>query len=117
MYQKGRAWIELNLNNLTYNVRQFQKLLPASCTLMPAVKANAYGHGAPIIARALENMGICDFCVASVGEGIELRNAGITGQILILGYTSPHQFPELSRYRLTQTLVDYDYAKIGRAHV
>ncbi len=111
MYQKGRAWIELNLNNLTYNVRQFQKLLPASCTLMPAVKANAYGHGAPIIARALENMGICDFCVASVGEGIELRNAGITGQILILGYTSPHQFPELSRYRLTQTLVDYDYAR------
>ena len=111
MYQKGRAWIELNLNNLTYNVRQFQKLLPASCTLMPAVKANAYGHGAPIIARALENMGICDFCVASVGEGIELRDAGITGQILILGYTSPHQFPELSRYRLTQTLVDYEYAR------
>ena len=111
MYQKGRAWIELNLNNLSYNVTQFQKLLPASCTLMPAVKANAYGHGAPVIARKLENMGITDFCVASAGEGIELRNAGITGQILVLGYTSPRQFSELSRYRLTQTIVDFDYAK------
>ena len=111
MYQKGRAWIELNLNHLAYNVKQFQKLLPASCALMPAVKANAYGHGATMIARALENMGITDFCVASVGEGIELRNAGITGQILILGYTSPWQFSELSRYRLTQTIVDFSYAK------
>ena len=111
MYQRGRAWIELNLSHLAHNVKEFQKILPEKCSLMPAIKANAYGHGAALIGRSLENMGISDFCVASLGEAIELRNAGITGQILILGYTSPRQFSELSRYRLTQTVIDLSYAR------
>ena len=78
---------------------------------MPAVKANAYGHGAGIIGKALWDMGIRDFCVASAQEGAELRESGITGQILILGYTPACQFEELKRYELTQTAVDYEYAK------
>lgn len=111
MYQKGRAWIELNIENLVYNLGQLKKFLPAECAVMPAVKANAYGHGAVLIGRALQNRGIRDFCVASVKEGIELREAGITGQILVLGYTSPQQFQELSHYGLTQTVIDFSYAK------
>lgn len=111
MYQKGRAWIELNISHLAYNVIQFQSLLPAKCALMPAIKANAYGHGAAIIGKALQNMGVQSFCVATVNEGIELRNAGITGQILILGYTCPLQFSSLTEYSLTQTVVDYSYAR------
>ena len=111
MYQRGRAWIELNLSHLAHNIKQFQKILPEKCAIMPALKANAYGHGAVLMGRALENMGISDFCVASIGEAIELRNAGITGQILVLGYTSPYQFSELSRYRLTQTVIDLPYAR------
>ncbi len=111
MYQKGRAWIELNMENLSHNVKQFQKILPPHCAIMPAVKANAYGHGADLICSALEHMGIKDFCVASASEAVELRKAGISGQILILGYTSPHQFPVLADYHLTQTVIDYSYAK------
>lgn len=111
MYQKARAWIELDIKNLAHNLEQLKKLLPAECEIMPAVKANAYGHGAILIGRALQSMGISNFCVASVNEAIELRNAGITGQILILGYTSPHQFSELSHYDLVQTVVDFSYAK------
>lgn len=110
MYQKGRAWIELNLENLRFNVQQLKKMLPKTCKLMPAVKANAYGHGALPIAKALQEMGIEDFCVASVEEGIELRNAGIAGNILILGYTHPRQFEQLVKYELTQTIVDSVYA-------
>lgn len=111
MYQKGRAWIELNMEHLSHNVAQFQRLLPAGCAIMPAIKANAYGHGATLIGRALWHMGIRDFCVASISEAIELRKAGILGQILILGYTSPFQFADLANYGLTQTIVDFDYAK------
>ncbi len=95
MYQKGRAWIELDMKNLASNLRQLQSLLPEDCLLMPAVKANAYGHGAALIGKALQDMGIRDFCVASVGEAVLLREAGITGQILILDYTSAEDFPEL----------------------
>lgn len=78
---------------------------------MPAVKADAYGHGAGIIGKALWDMGIRDFCVASAEEGAELREYGITGQVLILGYTPACQFGELKRYGLTQTVVDYEYAR------
>lgn len=105
-----RAWIEINTDALEHNVRFLQSCLPDKCRLMPAVKADAYGHGAEIIAKALNNLGIQDFCVACISEGIQLRKAGIKGQILILGYTHPSQFPLLRRYRLTQTVVDYDYA-------
>lgn len=105
-----RAWIEINTDALEHNVRFLQSCLPDKCRLMPAVKADAYGHGAEIIAKTLNNLGIRDFCVACISEGIELRKAGIKGQILILGYTHPSQFPLLRRYGLTQTVVDYDYA-------
>lgn len=111
MYQKGRAWIELDLANLEHNVKYLKDLLSGDCKLMPAVKANAYGHGAVLIAKALQKMGITDCCVASVEEGIELRSAGIAGNILVLGYTHPRQIEQLVRYNLTQTVVDSDYAK------
>ena len=111
MNQRGRAWIELNTDNLIYNVKQFQKLLPKKCMIMPAIKANAYGHGVEIIGMELQSMGIHNFCVASVDEAIELRKAGIIGQILILGYTPPYRFTDLSYYSLTQTVVDFSYAK------
>ncbi|MCI8634694.1 MAG: serine racemase VanT catalytic subunit [Eubacterium sp.] len=111
MYQKGRAWIELNMENLLCNVKQLQALLPAHCAIMPAVKANAYGHGARLISQALQETGIRNFCVASVSEAIELRNAGIDGQILVLCYTTPYQFSDLVEYDLIQTVVDYSYAR------
>lgn len=110
MYKKGRAWIELNMGNLKHNIEQFRNLLPFDCALMPAVKANAYGHGAVPVAMALQKEGIHAFCVASVAEGAELRLSGITGEILVLGYTHPAEFSDLLDYNLIQTVVDGDYA-------
>jgi len=77
---------------------------------MPAVKANAYGHGAVEVSRELNAWGIRSFCVASAREGIELRKHGIKGEILVLGYTHPEDFNMLNKYRLTQTVVDYNHA-------
>lgn len=107
----SRAWIELNLDALRHNVALLRKCVPDGCRLMPAVKANAYGHGAIPIARELNRLGIDCFCVACAAEGIELRKAGITGEILILGYTHPTEFSLLCRYRLTQSVTDYAYAE------
>lgn len=105
-----RAWIELDRNALRKNTETLRSLLPEGCELMPAVKADAYGHGAVLIARELNRLGIRAFCVACAKEGVQLRKHGIKGEILILGYTHPNQFPLLERYRLTQTVVDYSYA-------
>lgn len=109
-YSMDRAWLEIDGNALKHNVSALRSLLPKDCKLMPAVKADAYGHGAVPVARELNRLGIDSFCVACVSEGIELRKNGIRGEILILGYTHPKQFPLLRRYHLTQTVIDFAYA-------
>lgn len=106
----NRAWIELDMAALQKNVRFLQSKLPEGSALMPAVKADAYGHGAVLISRELNRLGINHFCVACADEGVELRRNGIKGEILILGYTHPDAFPILARYKLTQTVIDYAYA-------
>ena len=111
-----RAWIELDLGNLQKNISALKELIPQGCELMPAVKANAYGHGAVLISRELNRLGIHSFCVASVSEGIELRRHGIKGEILILGYTHPEQFSMLRKYRLTQAVIDCSYAQLLNAY-
>lgn len=108
----SRAWIEVDAAALADNVAFLRSRLPEHCRLMPAVKAQAYGHGAVLVSRQLNLLGIDAFCVASVGEAVELRQAGIEGEILILGYTAPADFPLLARYQLLQTIVDYPYARL-----
>lgn len=109
-YGCGRAWLELDRGALHHNVKMLRERLPDSCRLMPAVKADAYGHGAVCVAKELQKAGVDAFCVACVKEGIRLRRQGIRGLILILGYTHPKQFAWLEQYHLTQTVIDYAYA-------
>lgn len=109
--QKSRAWIEIDRRALASNVSFLQSCLPKNCELMPAVKANAYGHGALFVARELNRLGVSAFCVASAPEGAALRKGGVRGEILVLGYTHPAQLGLLKRYRLTQSVVDTAYAK------
>lgn len=106
----SRAWLEINLANLRHNAVQLQKLMPQGCELMGIVKANAYGHGAKEISKELTSLGIKSFGVATIDEGIALRKHGIRGEILVLGYTDINRSGQLIRYRLTQTVIDYDYA-------
>ncbi|MBA4688522.1 MAG: serine racemase VanT catalytic subunit [Candidatus Galacturonibacter soehngenii] len=109
-YLDSRAWVEVNLCNLQNNVKAFQSVLPKECKIMAAVKANAYGHGAILVATHLQEYGVTHFCVASVQEGIDLRKAGIKGDILILSYTPKDQLDLLIEYNLIQTIVDMEYA-------
>ena len=106
----GRAWIEVSREALRRNVEYLRSQLPKSCKLMPAVKANGYGHGGVLVARVLNELGVDAFCVASAQEGAELREQGIFGEILVLGCTQPEEFPLLLKWQLTQTVVDYPYA-------
>lgn len=106
-----RSWIELNLENLRHNVRVLTSFMPEKSSLMAVVKANAYGHGDFEISTCLEQAGVKAFAVATLDEAIRLRSFGISGEILILGYTHPSQAGKLKKYRLTQTLVDFEYAK------
>ena len=73
---------------------------------MAVVKANAYGHGAVEISRALVDRGISRLAVASILEGVGLRQAGITTQILVLVDVFDEQWKDLLAYRLTPVITD-----------
>lgn len=101
-----RAWAQIDLDAVAQNARALQDCLPRGCRLMAVVKADAYGHGAPAVAGRLWREGLRAFAVATLEEGAALRRCGVTGEILILGYTDPARVPELLRWRLSQTVAD-----------
>ncbi|HWT75035.1 MAG TPA: serine racemase VanT catalytic subunit [Mobilitalea sp.] len=106
----SRSWIEINIQNLKYNARLLQSLMPPECVMMAVVKANAYGHGAVRVSKCMNENGVRAFAVATIDEGIALRKRGIRGDILVLGYTDITRTDQLKHYRLIQTVIDYDYA-------
>ena len=108
--ERSRAWIEINTENLEYNAKLLQSLMPSECEMMAVVKANAYGHGAVGVTKCLNEIGIKAFAVSTLEEGIELRKNGIRGDILIFGHTDIRKVNQLLHYHLIQTVIDYDYA-------
>ncbi|CAN7722231.1 alanine racemase [Paenibacillus sp. LjRoot153] len=83
------TWVEISLDALRSNIEQFQKVLPAGMKQMAVVKADAYGHGAVEVSKEVLAAGVDYLGVAFFDEALELRNAGITAPILVLGYTPP----------------------------
>lgn len=104
-----RAWAKIDLGAICHNCEVLKKLLPDSCEIMAIVKADGYGHGDVQVGKALNQWGINAFAVASIEEGIHLREAGIRGEILILGYTDHGLADLLKKYDLSQTIVDNEY--------
>ena len=79
------AWVEINLENLTNNIKEIKKNVPEGNKLLAVVKADAYGHGAVMLAPTLLASGADMLGVASIDEGVDLREAKITSEILVLG--------------------------------
>ncbi len=109
----------IDLAALRHNVKEAQSRLPATTRLMAIIKADAYGHGAVMVARTLKGVGVDNLGVATVEEGIHLREQGIRGRIYVLDGALTedprvfpdnalipvvHQFDDLSR--LAETLSD-----------
>lgn len=78
------AWVEVDLGAVVANAQALAGWLGGVARVAPVVKANAYGHGAVPVSRALAAAGFGPFCVATVDEAIRLREAGIGGAIIVL---------------------------------
>ena len=109
--EKKRTWAEVDLSALEHNYRALRGMLPRGCRFLGVVKANAYGHGAVPVAKKLEALGAEYLAVACLDEAIELRQAGISTPILILGPTFSEFAGELQRYDLTQAVQDGETAR------
>jgi len=109
--ERGRAWIEVELNALAHNLSDIRSKIPVGCQIMAIVKANAYGHGVKRIAEQMVKEGIEAYAVATVTEGIELREHVPEGSILVLGRTPPDDAKWLFNNKLSQLVMDGAYAK------
>ncbi|MCZ8521766.1 MULTISPECIES: alanine racemase [Paenibacillus] len=102
------TWAEISLDAIEHNTRMTKAALTPSCRFMAVVKADGYGHGAAETARAALRGGADYLAVAFVDEGLQLRRAGITAPVLVLGYTPPHAVEAAVRYGLTLTVFTDD---------
>ena len=96
--------VEIDMDAIRNNYRILRDQVPADVEVMPVIKANAYGHGMLETADALSGMGASHFAVALPEEGIELRLAGVEGEVLVLGAAMPRAAADCVRYGLTQTV-------------
>ncbi|MDO8689315.1 MAG: alanine racemase [Dehalococcoidia bacterium] len=105
------TWAEIDLGALKTNARVLKERIGDECQLLAVVKANAYGHGAPAVARTALEGGASRLGVACPDEGVELRLAGIEAPILILGYTAPVEAEKAVRHGLTPTVNSLQHAE------
>lgn len=110
---KQRAWVEIDLGALAHNIKQLKNILSENTQLMAVVKADAYGHGAVNVAKVALDSGASWLAIATIEEGIELRKAGITSSILILGATnSAAEVKAIWEWQLQPTICSLAQAEV-----
>lgn len=100
------TWCEVSKAALMGNLAEFRRLVGPDCRLSPVVKANAYGHGLELAARAFMEGGADALCVNDAWEAGRLRGAGIAAPVIILGNVPPEQAEEV--VELGAEVVAYD---------
>lgn len=105
------AVAEIDIAAFAHNLRTVRDCLQPDCELMAVVKADAYGHGAAVLAEAALTGGATWLGVARCLEGTALRQQGIQAQVLVLGPTCPEEIDALVHHRLTPTVGGFEDAE------
>lgn len=110
MNKYHRVWAEIDLSVIRTNIELIRASLPSGVSLMPVIKADGYGHGALAVAKVLDDVSDA-FAVAVIEEAQELRDAGITRPVLILGTLSSGCFDIAVQEDVTVPVYTEDMAK------
>lgn len=105
------TWAEINLDNIKFNLSNIKKLLSEDTKVCGVIKANAYGHGAVMIAKVLEKEHVDYLAVSRLEEAIELRQNNIKLPILCLGYIPEESLEIAIKNNITITIFSLDVAK------
>lgn len=106
-----RTWIEIGLDKVVHNYAQACGLCGPGTRVTCVLKANAYGHGAVEVARTLEAAGAESFAVSCVREALELRGAGIHGEILVMGIAEAELLPAALKENVHLTVASLRQAR------
>jgi len=104
------TYADVDLGAIRHNFRTLRALVPPAVRMLGVVKADAYGHGAVEVSRALEAAGIDMLAVALVEEGRALRDAGLRAPILVMGVAPDDEIDPALACGLTLTVVDAETA-------
>jgi alanine racemase len=105
------TWVEVDLDRFAGNLRAVRELAGPETDLLLVVKADAYGHGAVEMAEAAAAEGVTQLGVATLHEGIQLRQAGCTLPIVVLSPLLPSEIGEAIAAGLDPTVCDLDFAR------
>lgn len=111
MFEGRWAWAEVDLDAITHNVHTLKALIGEKTLLAVILKANACGHGALPVARTVLAAGADWLAVNTCDEGVQLRQAGISARILLVGYTPASQAATVVANRLTPTVNTIEMAE------
>ncbi len=111
-----RSWAEISTEQIIKNYKAYKSHIGNKSKIIAVVKANAYGHGDVRVSRALEDAGVNFFAVSNVFEAVRLREGGIRGNILILGYTPVSHLHLLAEHSLIGTVVSERHVSELVAH-
>ena len=101
----------VDLGAIARNYRLLRDRVGDGRSVIPVLKADAYGHGAGPVARRLETEGARRFAVAIAEEGVTLRRSGVAGEILLLNFSDPADVGKLRAYGLSPALYDLPQAR------
>ncbi|UCF04623.1 MAG: alanine racemase [bacterium] len=104
------AWVEVSLDAMKWNIDRIREHIPGNVRILLVVKADAYGHGAVRIARFAAECDVHMLGVATLDEGKELREAGITLPILILSPVLTEELDHVLENGLAVTASTFDFA-------
>lgn len=105
------SFLEINLNNISYNLKQIKEFVGKDVEVIPVIKADGYGLGALYFKDILKENNINYVCVAIPDEAIFLRNNGFNMNILVLNELFPEETKQIVDYNLTACISNYDVAK------
>ena len=105
------AWVEINLSDADYNIKQIIEKIGPKRKLIGVIKGDAYGHGVIQIAKVLRANGVKIFAVATLSEAIMLREAGAMEDILLLSILPDMYVDKVVKYNITPVVCSYENAK------
>jgi len=109
--QKRRPmWVEIDLDALDNNMKEIRRIVSPNTLITAVVKADAYGAGAVVASKELLSNGADRLAVSVLDEAVELRQAGITAKILILGSTTGKRAEELINFGVDAAVFHYEDA-------
>ncbi len=98
------AWVEIDLDALSHNVREIRRVTDPRAQVMAVVKANGYGHGLEQVSRVALTSGATWLGVALLQEAVLLREKGLAAPVVVLGYTPERDAEEVVAREISQTV-------------